>query len=166
MGVSNAHPPSTPSLRAAGMRQTPQREGILRVLKDSDRPMTVEEIWERMPERRSGLPTVYRNLERFVREGWAESILGADQVMRFVRCDSRHHHHHLQCERCGRTAEVDACGLEESLKNLEALSGFQITRHQLMLFGLCGICGAETAANAEGHQRKTGTKDGAREIDR
>ena len=86
---------STPSLRAAGMRQTPQREGILQVLKDSDRPLTVEEIWERMPERRSGLPTVYRNLERFVREGWAESILGGDQVMRFVRCDSRHHHHHL-----------------------------------------------------------------------
>ena len=44
--------PATPSLRAAGMRQTPQREGILRVLKDSDRPLTVEEIWERMPAAR------------------------------------------------------------------------------------------------------------------
>ncbi len=127
------------------MRQTPQREGILRVLKESHTPLTVEEIWERMPERRSGLPTVYRNLERFVHEGWAESILGGDQVMRFVRCDSRHHHHHLQCERCGRTAEVDACGLEESLRNLESLSGFTITRHQLMLFGLCGTCSAEPA---------------------
>lgn len=136
-------PPPLPSLRAAGMRQTPQREGILRVLKDSDRPLTVEEIWERMPERRSGLPTVYRNLERFVREGWAESILGPDQVMRFVRCDSRHHHHHLQCERCGRTAEVDACGLEASLTELAKLSGFRITRHQLMLFGLCPVCRTE-----------------------
>jgi Fe2+ or Zn2+ uptake regulation protein len=132
--------PFSPSLRAAGMRQTPQREGILQVLKDSDRPLTVEEIWERMPERRSGLPTVYRNLERFVQEGWAEGILGADQVMRFVRCDSRHHHHHLQCRRCGRTAEVDACGLEESLRTMEALSGFEITHHQLLLFGLCAGC--------------------------
>jgi Fe2+ or Zn2+ uptake regulation protein len=131
------------------MRQTPQREGILRVLKDSDRPLTVEEIWERMPEGRSGLPTVYRNLERFMREGWAESILGSDQVMRFIRCDSPHHHHHLQCERCGHTAEVDACGLDESLRNLETLSGFQITRHQLLLFGLCGPCLAEAAAGAE-----------------
>ena len=34
-------------------------------------------------------------IERFVQEGWAESIMGPDQVMRFVRCDSRHHHHHL-----------------------------------------------------------------------
>ena len=135
--------PHSPSLRAAGMRQTPQREGILRVLHDSDRPLTVEEIWERMPERRSGLPTIYRNLERFVQEGWAESILGADQVMRFVRCNSRHHHHHLQCEQCGRMSEVDACGLDASLAEMERISGFRIPRHQLMLFGLCPACRAE-----------------------
>lgn len=138
MSASDAAP--TPSLRAAGMRQTPQREGILRVLRDSDRPLTVEEIWERMPERRSGLPTIYRNLERFVQEGWAESILGSDQVMRFVRCDSRHHHHHLQCERCGRMAEVEACGLGASLAEMERISGYRIMRHQLMLFGLCPAC--------------------------
>jgi Fur family transcriptional regulator, ferric uptake regulator len=145
------------------MRQTPQRERILRVLKDSDRPLTVEEIWERMPEKRSGLPTVYRNLERFVREGWAESILDANQVMRFIRCDSQHHHHHLQCERCGRTAEVDACGLEESLQKLESLSGFKITRHQLMLFGLCSACLADAAAGMEAHRLKTGPADGQQE---
>ncbi len=160
MAMADSGTSPTPSLRAAGMRQTPQREGILRVLKDADRPLTVEEIWERVPERRSGLPTVYRNLERFVREGWAESILGSDQVMRFVRCDSRHHHHHLQCESCGRTAEVNACGLEESLRNLGALSGFKITRHQLMLFGLCGTCSAAVAAGVEAQQSKTSRKDG------
>lgn len=157
--MPDAAPASTPSLRAAGMRQTPQREGILRVLKNSDRPLTVEEIWERMPERRSGLPTVYRNLERFVREGWAESIMGPDQVMRFVRCDSRHHHHHLQCDRCGRTAEVDACGLDESLAGLEKLSGFRITRHQLMLFGLCPTCRSEAPVGTQGHPAKSGPQD-------
>lgn len=145
---------ASPSLRAAGMRQTLQREGILRVLKDSDRPLTVEEIWERVPERRSGLPTVYRNLERFVREGWAESILGPDQVLRFVRCDSRHHHHHLQCEQCGRTSEVDACGLDEALSKLEVLSGFEITRHQLLLFGCCAACRAQAATGAEANQSR------------
>jgi Fe2+ or Zn2+ uptake regulation protein len=148
------------------MRQTPQREGILLVLKESDRPLTVEEIWERVPERRSGLPTVYRNLERFVREGWAESILGSDQVMRFVRCDSRHHHHHLQCERCGRTVEVEACGLDESLMNLGSLSGFKITRHQLMLFGLCPACCSEAGPGVESHRSKIGPKGGPQDVGR
>ncbi|MBL0313327.1 MAG: transcriptional repressor [Holophagaceae bacterium] len=124
------------------MRQTPQREGILRVLNASDRPLTVEEISARMGEDRSGLPTIYRNLERFILEGWAENILGQDQVMRFVRCNSKHHHHHLQCEQCGRMVEVDICGVEDSLRQLEVSSGFQITKHQLSLFGLCSDCQA------------------------
>jgi Fe2+ or Zn2+ uptake regulation protein len=132
-----------PSLRAAGLRKTLPREAILDVLQQSDRPLTVEEIRERMNERRSGLPTIYRNLERFVAQGWAESIMGEDQVMRFVRCHTGHHHHHLQCESCGRVVEVEGCGLEGSLAAMERQSGFAITRHKLMLFGLCAACRAE-----------------------
>jgi Fe2+ or Zn2+ uptake regulation protein len=122
------------------MRQTPQREAILRVLQASDRPLTVEEIWAGMAQQRSGLPTVYRNLERFVQEGWVESLLGQDQVMRFVRCHSIHHHHHLSCDRCGRTVEVDICGIEPSLAGMEQRTGFRITRHQLHVFGICPRC--------------------------
>ena len=139
------HSPHLPSLRDAGLKQTAQRQGILRVLQSSDRPLTVEEIWERMEGRRSGLPTIYRNLERFVQEGWAESILGADQVMRFVRCESSHHHHHLQCDACGRMVEVDGCGLDEALIRMAARSGFHITRHQLVLYGLCPGCAIKKA---------------------
>jgi len=140
------HGPShLPSLRDAGLKQTPQRQGILRVLQSSDRPLTVEEIWERMEGRRSGLPTIYRNLERFVQEGWAESILGVDQVMRFVRCESAHHHHHLQCDTCGRMVEVDGCGLDEALERMATRSGFHITRHQLVLYGLCPGCSSKKA---------------------
>ncbi|BDU76837.1 Fur family transcriptional regulator [Mesoterricola sediminis] len=135
-------PHQTPSLRAAGMRQTPQREAILKVLKDAERPLSAEEIWSGMEKRRSGIPTVYRNLERFVSEGWAESLQGSDQVMRFVLCRSPHHHHHLTCETCGRTVEVDGCGVEEGLAAMERASGFRITRHQLTLFGQCPACRA------------------------
>jgi Fe2+ or Zn2+ uptake regulation protein len=122
------------------MRQTPQREAILRVLQASDRPLTVDEICRAMDQQRSGIPTAYRNLERFVQEGWAESILGQDQVMRFVRCHSAHHHHHLTCERCGRMVEVEICGIEPSLAAMEKTSGFRVTRHQLHVFGICPGC--------------------------
>jgi Fe2+ or Zn2+ uptake regulation protein len=138
----SADPTPIPSLRSAGMRHTPKREAILQVLQDADRPLTVEEIWAAMAEPRSGVPTVYRNLERFNREGWIESILGEDQVMRFVRCRSRHHHHHLSCERCGRMVEVEICGIEPSLAGMAERSGFLITRHQLSVFGICPRCQA------------------------
>lgn len=140
MAASQGKGSPTPSLRAAGMRQTPQREAILRVLAQSEKPLSVEEISSRMAENRSGLPTIYRNLERFVAEGWVENILGADQTMRFVRCRSKSHHHHLQCEHCGRAVEVAGCGIESLSGALESQSGFRITRHQLMFYGVCPEC--------------------------
>ncbi len=127
-------------LRRAGFRVTPQRQAILKVLEESDRPLNVEEILSRMPEYRSGIPTVYRNLQQFAGQGWVESIIGSDQVMRFVRCHSTRHHHHVQCEECGRMVEVEGCGLAKALEALGSRSGFRITRHQLQLFGLCPEC--------------------------
>lgn len=127
-------------LRQAGFRVTPQRQAILQVLEDSDRPLNVEEILSRMSEYRSGVPTVYRNLQQFAGQGWVEPIIGNDQVMRFVRCHSTHHHHHVQCEGCGRMVEVEGCGLAKALEALGNRSGFRITRHQLQLFGLCPEC--------------------------
>jgi Fe2+ or Zn2+ uptake regulation protein len=110
------------------------------VLEASDRPLNVEEILSRMTGYRSGVPTVYRNLQQFAEQGWVEPLVGPDQVMRFVRCHSREHHHHVQCEQCGRMVEVEGCGLKKALSAMEVKSGFRITRHQLQLFGLCPQC--------------------------
>lgn len=127
-------------LRQAGFRVTPQRQAILRVLEDSDRPLNVEEILARMTGYRSGVPTVYRNLQQFSEQGWVESIIGADQVMRFIRCHTTKHHHHLQCDQCGRMVEVEGCAIHKALEAMAGRSGFRITRHQLQLFGLCPEC--------------------------
>lgn len=133
-------PPEAPDLRQAGLRRTVQREAILEALEASDRPLSVEDIRLRLAGRRPGIPTIYRNLERFVREGWAEALVGSDQVMRFVRCRSVHHHHHLVCEACGRAVEVETCGLLGSLQGIESATGFRLTRHVLNLFGTCPEC--------------------------
>jgi Fe2+ or Zn2+ uptake regulation protein len=138
-----SQPPSAPpivSLREAGYRVTPQRQAILQVLESSDRPLNVEEILSRMEGYRSGIPTIYRNLQQFAEQGWIESIVGNDQAMRYVRCRSLKHHHHVQCEQCGRMVEVEGCGIRKALDSMASRSGFQITRHQLQLFGLCPEC--------------------------
>ena len=127
------------SLRAAGLKSTPQRRAILQVLEASERPLSVEEIRVQLGGG-SGIPTIYRNLQCFVDQGWAESLVGTDLVMRFVRCHSKGHHHHIQCEGCGRSAEVQTCAVEASLATLGRPAGFHLTRHQLALFGLCPEC--------------------------
>ncbi len=140
MACRSDTPPVAPDLQRAGLRRTVQREAILQVLEVSDRPLSVEDIRLRMTGRRPGIPTIYRNLERFAREGWAEALVGADQVMRFVRCRSVHHHHHLVCEICGRAVEVESCGLLGSLEGIERSTGFRLTRHVVNLFGACPEC--------------------------
>lgn len=140
MSCPSERPSEAPDLHQAGLRKTVQREGILGVLEASDRPLSVEDIRTRMAGRRPGIPTIYRNLERFVRAGWAEALVGPDQVMRFVRCRSTHHHHHLVCEGCGRAVEVETCGLLGSLQGIESSTGFRLTRHVLNLFGTCPEC--------------------------
>lgn len=140
MSSSVRSSPPAASLRQAGYRVTPQRQAILRVLETSDRPLNVEEIRSRMEGFRSGVPTIYRNLQQFAEQGWVESIVGADQATRFVLCRTAKHHHHVECERCGRTVEVEGCGFRKPLDGMAARSGFRITRHQLRLFGLCPKC--------------------------
>ena len=140
MGHRRVLATSTASLREAGLKRTLPRTALLAALEAADRPLTVEELRAGLPGPRPGVPTTYRNLQRFVQEGWAEAIPGPDQVLRFVRCRCTGHHHHIQCERCGRTTEVEGCGLGPALKAFEKASGFRITRHQLALYGLCEAC--------------------------
>ncbi|MBK8726870.1 MAG: transcriptional repressor [Holophagaceae bacterium] len=136
---SDKHP-AAKALHSVGMKVTPQRQGILSVLDFARRPLSVEEISQRLSEPRPGLSTIYRNLERFIQEGWAESMPGSDQIMRFLKCHSGAHHHHIQCEECGCVVEVGACEIEPLLREAKDLGGFTITRHRLQLFGLCPTC--------------------------
>lgn len=140
MTPKTSSPLPAASLRAAGYRVTPQRQAILQVLDGSDRPLNVEEILARMEGYRSGVPTIYRNLQQFAEQGWIEPIIGSDQILRYVRCRSPKHHHHLQCEQCGRMVEVEGCAIRKALETMASRSGYQITRHQLQLFGLCPDC--------------------------
>lgn len=149
-------PVAQAALHSAGMKVTPQRQGILSVLDAAVQALSIEEVAARMSPPRPSLSTIYRNLERFVQEGWAEPMAGPDQVIRFVRCRSQARHYHIQCERCGRITEVDGHEIEAVLNGSKDHRGFTITRHQLHLFGLCPAC----ADNANARLQAPGSVGG------
>ena len=47
------------------------------------------------------------------------------------------HHHHFQCEACGRVFDVHAC--PGDLSGM-APAGFQVHHHELTLYGQCADC--------------------------
>jgi len=85
-----------------------------------------------------GIATVYRNLKTFLEEGWIETVELPGEPPRY-EIAGKGHHHHFHCRECDRVYEVDGCP-----GNLSAVTpdGFELERHEFMLYGLCEKCAA------------------------
>ena len=50
------------------------------------------------------------------------------------------HHHHITCEKCGRTDTLTDENLEKIVKNSAAQAGYRISDHILDIRGVCAAC--------------------------
>ena len=77
---------------------TPKRLAILDLFDKKDRCLTPEVIWEHLKKtfKQSGMPSVYRNLELFVKQGILVKVDRQDRKRYYALCHdhSGHHHHH------------------------------------------------------------------------
>lgn len=123
---------------AARIRNTRQLRAIQHVVNRTDRPVSIEEIHRaaRTREPRIGLATVYRTIKSLVQEGRVVSINLPGEGPRFELA-GKGHHHHFQCNACGRVFETRAC--LGSLRRLVPRR-FQLTGHDLILYGRCAAC--------------------------
>jgi Fur family ferric uptake transcriptional regulator len=132
-------------LRAKEYKLTPKREHILRVLLEhKDQHLSAEEVYnlvkERVPD--VGLATVYRTLDLF----WEFDIIhGTDfgdgrKRYEFGSAAERHRHHHLICTECGDIIEVAEDLLEELEDRVSKKYKFEISDHELKIFGRCAEC--------------------------
>ena len=124
-----------------GLRLTPQREVLLRVLSRAMGHPTADEMVRRV---REVLPTVshatvYRNLQELVREGLIRTLEVAGAAAQFeVNPDD---HHHFVCRRCGRVWDVYLSGLDVRInRRRSGLDGFQVDRRDVQLHGVCAGC--------------------------
>ncbi len=103
------------------------------------RPLTASETLHEAARTLPGLgiATVYRAVNLLVEDGWLKSVRLPGEPVRFERADGGHHHF-FQCGTCGVTFAVDGCAGE-----LQALvpDGFQVERHEIVLYGTCRGCG-------------------------
>jgi Fe2+ or Zn2+ uptake regulation protein len=129
-----------PQLRSLGFRVTAQRLAILHVLLESGAHLLPAEVYARARRKARGLsqPTVYRTLDFLAQHGIAQPALNAQKHV--VYQISRHGHHHLLCNSCGRSMEVEHALVDEFYRTLESRSGYRLTASHLTLFGLCPTC--------------------------
>ncbi len=136
----------TAAFRAQGLRVTPQRQCIFRLLHANDGHPTVDALYERaraqMPT--ISLKTVYQTVHDLEAMGEVELIdLGTGSA----RVDPNvTPHHHLVCTNCGkvRDLEVDFPALRVPARHRD---GFSVESVDVNFRGLCEECafGASSA---------------------
>ncbi len=133
-----------------GMKNTRQRQLLLELFHNTGRSLTAEEIFASPSIRsaRMALSTIYRNLDQLSGRGVLVKTLFPDGLSRYELAGEHAHHHYLVCTHCQKRQTFDECPLKRMQSDLEKQTGFQITGHNLMLYGLCRECQQEMAANA------------------
>jgi Fur family ferric uptake transcriptional regulator len=129
------------SVREHGYRMTPQREMILEVLHSGDGHLTADEIYQMIHEKSPAvnLATVYRTLELLKALHLVTAIDTGGGCVHYELAGEQRHHH-LVCDGCGHTLELDCAVLEPLERELCRRYGFQVDLDHLALFGLCPKC--------------------------
>ncbi len=122
---------------AKGLKLTPQRRVIARVLSESADHPDVEEVYRRASaiDSRISLATVYRAVRLFEEEGILQRHDFGDGKARYEESPSQHHDHLIDLK-SGEVIEFQDEEIEAIQKRIAARLGYQLTGHRLELFGL------------------------------
>ena len=128
------------TLRARGLRWTPQRRALLDVLRETDGHVTGAELVElcRARDAETTPSTVYRTLDVLEELGIVRHSHGRDGREEFHVAPTSEHGH-ATCEACGAVVELgpeDVAALTASLHR----RGFSIDLSHLAVGGTCRDC--------------------------
>lgn len=129
-------------LKEEGIRLTRQREAILMVLLDADRPITALDIFSVLENDFPNLQlsTVYRNLNYFEKKDLLRKMdLDRDKKESYFELMLGEHHHHLICVDCDEIVALD-CPLRDYETQLKAETNYTILDHKVKIFGICPKC--------------------------
>jgi Fur family ferric uptake transcriptional regulator len=127
-------------LKAAELYCTKCRVAILKVLTKAKRPLSQDQIAQRLGKNRLNKVTIYRTLESFCRAGLVHKAFINKRAVHFElanRCSKIRCHPHFICKNCG----VTNCLIGLSVPVVKGLKkGFIVHRQQVQLEGLCPRC--------------------------
>ena len=126
---------------ARGLRLTPQREVLLRVLSTTMGHPTVDELVHAVHDVLPSVShaTVYRNVQELVHAGLIGMLEHAGSAVQFEINPEAHHH--FLCRGCGEVWDVYLNEVAVHVdRRRSPLTGFQIDRREVQLHGLCANC--------------------------
>jgi len=135
----------TDTLKQSGVRITPQRLAIYKLLVESEAHPTASVIYEQIRTQfpSISLMTVYNTLETLVHLGLVNSLgsIGDDNVHYDGNTSS---HINLACITCHKIVDINLPENKSQENRVSVASGFQLIGARMMYYGFCPDCQKQT----------------------
>jgi Fe2+ or Zn2+ uptake regulation protein len=128
----------TEAFRATGLKVTPQRQLLFRLMHGNTMHPTAEALYSEASAQMPGisLRTVYQTLTDLASMGELRLIdVGAGAVRFDPNVDE---HHHVICQGCGNVRDVYVAGSQAL--HIEGLDGFSVDSTSILFHGSCASC--------------------------
>lgn len=127
-------------LNKLGLKQTPARLGILKILENQTSPLDASTLHIYLKEKsiKTDQATVYRILDIFYQKGIVSRFELEEGKFRYEL--TAEDHHHVICENCGKIEDVLDCEVDKVERKIEQKKGFLVKRHSLQFYGVCARC--------------------------
>jgi Fe2+ or Zn2+ uptake regulation protein len=132
----------TERFRARGLKVTPQRQSIFRVLSSSSVHPTAESVYAAVSAELPtiSLRTVYQTLNDLASMGELSTLDLGSGSTRFD--PNLEPHHHLVCDGCGRVDDLHAHFPGVVVPATGEGAGFEVTATEIVFRGRCADCAA------------------------
>ncbi|MHC4265545.1 MAG: Fur family transcriptional regulator [Planctomycetota bacterium] len=127
-------------LKAVNLRQTGQRKAVLTTLMNSSKPLTQDQITDRLGQKAPNKVTIYRVLEKLLDTGLVHKAFLRKRTWHYElshNCSEKQCHPHFTCTDCGDTH----CLTDVNLPMVTSPNnGFVFQRQQVRFEGICPKC--------------------------
>ena len=123
-------------------RNTKQKQLILAILKESDRPMSINEIYSQVVSQLPKIPksTLYRTIDALLGQNLIDKYhLNDNEIFYRIKADRSEHKHIVICDDCKKVFDLPTCPIH-ALEDAMVEEGFIIKEHQIQITGLCKDC--------------------------
>ncbi len=121
------------------LKLTDNRLLILDVFQDSDSPMSADDIYEQLKDKKINLSSIYRNLAIMVEKEILVKNIGYNGIS-YYQLNDHKHKHHLICSECHQVIPLDFCPIMAFKSKIEEDTNFIITGHNFEFIGICPKC--------------------------